>query len=255
MNIAVFDTETAGVKTQTLLNVGYQIVCVNPQTLAYTALCKRDYLVRDVFNNKLFMLNDKFVGAEKYEQFEENLVRGGTILRSVKQIFAQMASDFARYKIEAAYAYNSDFDVDKFSTTANLYGEPNPLDGIPVFDLWGMAFNFICDAEYQKWCVENEMLTESKRFWKTSVESVTAYLTNNPSFIEEHTALSDTEWELKILIECLKRGANPFGNYAHGFLPSGYVFKKTLLINGKPIEISYTKMSGKFDKDAVIEFT
>lgn len=256
MNIVVFDTETAGCKTQTLLNVGYKIVSLHPETYATETLCQRDYIVRSVFANKLFMLNDMFVGAEKMEQLQNNLEKGGAILRSIPQIFAQMQNDLARYKVVAGYAYNSDFDTDKFERTAVEYGIDNPLTATPIFDLWGMAYEFICQTpEYLDFCKANKMLTESKRFFKTSVEGVTAFLTDNPEFLEEHTALSDTGWELKILIECLKRGANIFGHYKHGFIPSGFVFEKTLLIDGKqPLKVRYTKMTKKWDTSDTIAF-
>ena len=256
MIVAVFDTETAGVHTQTLLNVGYQIIDINPKTFEVKVKCKRDYIVRDVFRNNLFMLNDKFVGVDKFHQMEQNVNSGGAILRTIEQIFMQMKTDFMRHQVVSAYAYNSDFDVDKFTQTANQSGISNPLDGYPVFDLWSMAFNFICAKEdYTQFCCEHNLYTESKRFWKTSVESVTAYLQNDPDFKEDHTALSDTEWELKILIECLRRGANPFGLYARSPLYSGYVFTKRLIIDGKEQVIHYRNMSTKWDKEDTIEFT
>lgn len=256
MNIVVFDTETAGCKTQTLLNVGYRIVDLNPKTYAVKSKVARDYIVRDVFQNDLFMLNDMFVGADKRDQLQANLTNGGACLRTVGQIFAQMRTDIIRDKCVAGYAYNCAFDTDKFERTALQYGMENPLDGLPVFDLWGMAFQYICNTpEYIAFCKENQMLTESKRFWKTSVESVTAFLTNNVEFSEDHTALSDVGWELKILQECLRRGANPFGAYEHGFIPSGYVFKKTIIKpNGEQVEIEYTKTARKWDAEGVTEF-
>lgn len=256
MNIIVFDTETAGCKTQTLLNVGYHIADLNPVTATAKVLLKRDYIVRDVFNNRLFMLNDMFVGAEKWEQLRANVEKGGTVLRSIHQIMAQMKNDLLRFKCIAGYAYNADFDKDKFARTANEYGIENPLDGLPVFDLWGMAYHFICNnQDYLDFCKEHQMLTESKRFWKTSVEGVTAFLTNNPDFAEEHTALSDTVWEMEILLECIKRGANPFGIYEHGFIPSGYVFhKKIITPDGQEIDMEYTQTTRKWDNEGTTKF-
>lgn len=256
MNIVVFDTETAGCKTQTLLNVGYKVVDLNPITAESKTLVQRDYIVRAVLQNELFMLNDMFVGEEKLLQLRANVERGGAVLRTIEQIFAQMRADLMRYKCIAGYAYNSAFDVDKFARTATQYGIDNPLDGLPVFDLWGMAYEFICKTDdYIAFCKEYQMLTESKRFFKTSVEGVTAFLTGNPNFVEEHTALSDTGWELKILQECVKRGANPFGAYDHGFIPSGYVFHKTIVTpDGEEIALEYTRTARKWSEEGITEF-
>ena len=70
MNIVIFDTETVGVKTQSLLNVGYKICDVNIQNATAETLIERNYLVTDLINNRSLMLNDMFVGAEKYEKME-----------------------------------------------------------------------------------------------------------------------------------------------------------------------------------------
>lgn len=256
MNVVVFDTETAGCKTQTLLNVGYKVCDLNPITAEAKTLVQRDYIVREILQNELFMLNDMFVGEDKWNQLRANVEHGGAILRTIGQIFAQMRADILRFKCIAGYAYNCAFDTDKFERTAIQYGMENPLDGLPVFDLWGMAFKYICETpEYIAFCKENQLLTESKRFWKTSVEGVTAFLTGNPEFTEEHTALSDVGWELKILQECIKRGANPFGSYEHGFIPSGYVFKKTIVKpDGEQVEIEYTRTARKWDAEGTTEF-
>lgn len=257
MNVLVFDTETAGCKTQTLLNVGYKIVDLHPQVFTTKTLVQRDYIVRSVINNELFMLNDMFVGADKLTQLKANIEKGGATVRTIQQIFGQLAADIARYKVSAGYAYNADFDTDKFARTAAEYGIENPLDGLPIFDLWGMAYEFICNTdEYKEFCKTHEMLTDSKRFYKTSVEGVSAFLLDKPDFVEEHTALSDVQWETNILVECLKRGANPFKAYKHGFLPSGYVFEKTIVVGkNPPINLKYTKMSQKWDSSDTLYFT
>ena len=54
------------------------------------------------------------------------------------------------------------------------------------------------------------MRTKSGKFIPTSVEGVTKYLNQDTEFVEEHTALSDVYWELRILCECGKRGQNIF---------------------------------------------
>ena len=252
MNVMVFDTETAGCKTQTLLNIGYKVFSINPKTFDIKTLCQRDYIVRAVFQNELFMLNDMFVGVEKYEQLKANVANGGAKLRTIEQIFAQMESDILRNKVTAGYAYNSNFDTDKFCKTAGQYGINNPIETLPIFDLWGMAYEFICSKpDYLAFCKEHQMLTETKRFFKTSVESVVAFLTDNVEFVEDHTALSDVQWETKIFQECLRRGANPFQQYDHCFIPSDYEFEKTLYLpNSKePIVVKYKKMSKKWDNE------
>lgn len=212
MNIIVFDTETAGVKTQSLLNVGYMIVDLDLRTFTYRTKVARDYLMRDVYRNTMWLRNDMFVGDDKLAIMGNNVAHKGTIERTEKQVFEQMARDIDRYGVEYGYAYNCQFDTDKFSKTALSYGLSNPLEKLKaVFDLWGYAYWNIClTKEYQEFCLANDLKTKSGKFFPTSVEGVTKFLNQDIEFVEEHTALSDTLWELRILCECGKRGQNIF---------------------------------------------
>lgn len=211
MNIMVFDTETAGRCTQTLLNVGYIIVNINVQTFNSRVWKGRDYLVREHYQNRMWLLNDMLVKAEKLAKFDYNVERGSAILRNEKQIFEQMTRDINKYHIEYGFAYNSNFDEDKFRRTALALGIHNPLDDITVVDIWHNAQEWICDtAEYVDFCNTHELRTLSGKYLPTSVEGVTAYLNADKDFVEEHTALSDVQWELRILCELGKRGCNIF---------------------------------------------
>lgn len=217
MKIIVFDTETAGCKTQTLANVGYKIVDLDLTTLTYKPLVSRDYLVRSVYNNKIWLVNDMFVGTNKLAKFENNVSNGGAILRTVPQIFKTLTNDLKKHNVEVGYAYNCDFDTDKFARTAVEFGLPNPLETIPINDLWGYAYWNICVTDaYRQYCADNNLVTKSGRFIPTSVEGVTKFLNQDVEFIEDHTALSDVQWELRILIECISRGQNPFENIRRG---------------------------------------
>ena len=211
MNIIVFDTETAGIKTQSLFNVGYMIVDLNLRTFEYRTKVKRDYVMRDVYNNTMWLRNDMFVGDDKLAVITHNIEHKGAVLRTEKQVFEQLARDIDRYAVEFGYAYNCQFDTDKFAKTAIVYGLANPLEKVKIFDLWGFAYWNICvTKEYQQFCLDNDLKTKSGKYFPTSVEGVTKFLNQDTEFVEEHTALSDVYWELRILCECGKRGQNIF---------------------------------------------
>ena len=211
MNLIVFDTETAGCCTQTLLNIGYCIADVDLTTFKYRILKGRDYLVGKHYKNRLWLLNDMFVKAEKLAKFDLNVESGSAILRTEKQIFEQMARDIDRYGIEHGFAYNCQFDEDKFNRTAIALDIPNPLNKIKIVDIWTNAQLAICAQEdYIAFCNEHELRTPSGKYIPTSVEGVTAFLNQDKDFVEEHTALSDVQWELRILCELGKRGCNIF---------------------------------------------
>ena len=254
MNVLVFDTETAGMCTQSLLNVGYKIIDIDILHGSYKLLAERDYLIRDVYNCELFMLNDSFVGADKYEKYKQLLAMQKIILRSPKQIFITMGNDIEKYKVLFGYAFNSDFDTDKFTKTAQKYCIENPLERIPVFDIWAYALNYICKTEdYIAWAKQNEMFTKSGQYIQTCVEAIVKYLTNNLSFEEQHTALDDAGHETNILMECVRRGCDiTRGMRLNGrFIPSDKTFTQIIEINGEMRTFTYKK---KTEKDGYIKF-
>ena len=259
MNIIVFDTETLGMKSQDLLNVGYRILDINPMTRVVNVLCERDMIDLNLFSavNKLYahkgcleedmewVLGLNFLPKEKYEKYV-NLIALKKIERhNIKRIYEILAQDMAKYKVVFGYAYNSNFDQDKFAKTATKYGLINPLANLPIFDIWAYATNHICRTkEYIEWAKANQVFTESGSYISTSVESVVKYLTNNLDFVEEHTALSDTQWETAILVECMARGCDITKWEQRGEkIESGKIFSKTIVLpNGERHEFEYTKL-------------
>lgn len=254
MKCLVFDTETVGVITQDLLNVGYKIIDLNPATGKYETLVKRDYIVADLYNNVPLMINDMLVGAEKYGKFTALLESKQAIKHNIGKIFDLMQNDMTKYKPMFGFAYNCGFDTDKFEKTADKFKIDNPLSGLPILDIWAFAVNYICRTdEYIAWAKANEMFTDSGYYIKTSVESVVKYLTSNLDFVEEHTALDDCGWETEILVECVKRGCDITQPMAKGGnIASGKVFTKTMVLpNGETIEIEYTK---EYERNGVVKY-
>ena len=146
MNVIIFDTETVGKVSQDLLNVGYKIVDINIQHADGKVLVARDYLVRDLYNNRTYMLNDDFVGANKLAKYDKLVADGMITLRNIKQIFTTMANDIKKYNVLFGYAYNCDFDTDKFQRTADGLGITNPLAGLPIFDICASAYELIINT-------------------------------------------------------------------------------------------------------------
>lgn len=254
MNILVFDTETVGVITQDLLNVGYKIIDLNPATSETTTLVKRDYLVADLYNNTPLMINDMFVGAEKYGIYTALLESKSIIKHSIEKIFDIMRNDLARYKPLFAYAYNCDFDTDKFERTADKCKIENPLSNMAVHDIWAYAVNYICrSAEYIEWAKAHEIFTESGCYIKTSVEAVVKFLTNDLDFTEQHTALDDVGWETAILCECVKRGCDITKPMKKGGnIPSEKVFTQNMVLpSGETVQFEYTK---KYERNGVVKY-
>lgn len=251
MRVIVFDTETIGKVSQSLINIGYKIIDIDIQKATYTLLVERDYLVRDLINNKIYCLNDDFVGYNKYARFLAALDGKTAIKRNIPQIFTTLTNDIKKYKVLFGYAFNCDFDTDKFKKTADLFGIANPLDLIPIFDIWAYAYKYICDTtDYQEWAKENNILTTSEVYISTSVESVCRYLYNDLNFTETHTALCDVYHETNILMECVKRGCDITRELPRAkFIKSDKVFKKIITLpSGEKVEVEYKSKYEKGDK-------
>lgn len=242
MNIIIFDTETA-TTGKYLLNIGYRIVDMNPANGTYKELLKRDILISEVWNNTLLCEYDMFVGLNKVAMYNELIANGSIKKHTIKKAFDMLAKDLNKYKCLFGYAYNCDFDLGVFSLNAERYAIVNPLADLVVYDIWQYARKFICETtEYQNWAKDNGQLTETKRFISTNVESVTRYLEKNLDFVEDHTALSDTKWETKILAHCISCGCDITKPLPRGKnIESGYVFNETIITpDGQVIELSYT---------------
>lgn len=78
----------------------------------------------------------------------------------------------------------------------------------PLFDLWGLATKYLLDNQrYKKNCLENDMISESGLFFKTSAESTYRYLKQMFDFNESHTALDDAIIESFILSRIARKHA------------------------------------------------
>lgn len=102
------------------------------------------------------------------------------------------------YGVKYVMAYNSSFDFEK-TICRELVKE------IEFIDIYLMALQSITHLKkYAKFCRENGFRSSSKRSVATTAESVYAFITGNPNYEEEHTALEDSKIEMQIFLACKK---------------------------------------------------
>lgn len=100
------------------------------------------------------------------------------------------------YGVKYVMAYNSCFDFCK-TVCRDL------LDEFEFIDLYLMALQTITHQKgFDKFCHENNFVSDSGKSCATGVEAVYAFITENPDFEEEHTALSDAMNEMAIFVKC-----------------------------------------------------
>lgn len=198
-SILVFDTETISLDKPYCYNIGYIIADKN-----FNVLVKRDYVVEQIWHN-LPLFNSAYY-SDKRQIYISRMKAKKTIMEKYGYICQQLIRDIKNFNVVSAYAYNSKFDDKVFNFNCDYYKCNSPFDNVPIFDILGYAQNFIVSENYKKFCEKNSLFTDSGNY-STTAETMTKYITNNIDFMEEHTALKDSEIELEILKKCIENGA------------------------------------------------
>jgi hypothetical protein len=198
MNILVFDTETVDVEHAFCYNVGYTIVNIETRE----KLLKRDYVIEQVWENKMLFSTSYY--AEK-KQLYINALRGRKAsIKHWGHTMQRMIKDIQEFNVEFAYAFNSPFDVRVFDFNSEWFKTSNALDYVKTIDIRGLINKLLFSEEYQAFCEENNLFTESGNY-SGNAESLTRFIRQDKEFVEEHTALSDSLIEADIILYMIEK--------------------------------------------------
>ena len=247
MNIVVFDTETVSLEKPFCYNIGYAIVEVE----SGKTLVKRDYVVEQVWHNPMLFITAYY--ADKRDTYVKAMRSRKTIMAKYGYICQAMIRDFIKYEVAGAYAFNSPFDDKVFTYNSDWFKCNNPFDNIPIFDIRGYVHHFMVDNDFKEFCEDYGYFTDSGNY-STTAEVMYRYLTGNTEFIEDHTALSDSEIEAAILLECFKRGAkvNTAYEVKKSIKREVEKFLKVNTRDGEVYSFPYTSIRVNKDKTNVI---
>lgn len=207
---------------------------------------KRSFLVTETF--AVPQIFNTAYYKEKRPIYLDRLNKKETILKTWQEITEILFSDLKQVNFCCAFnamfdfkkavpfteqyiyhLYNNDYQdwenlqrqicqrIVRGSKSENTKGfDPNNFQfkGIdfPIIDLWGVACeSLINNVTYKRGCLENKMITESGKFFKTSAEATYRYLQDRYDFVEAHTAIDDAEIESLILHKALKKGKITLG--------------------------------------------
>lgn len=247
MNHLIFDTETTGIGKPFCYDVGYKIIDDNGANII-----TRHFIIEQIWHN--LPLFESAYYKEKRPKYVQLMRQRRAVMDKWGYIMRQLARDIKNYEIADAYGYNSKFDDNVFTFNCDWYKCNNPLETIPVYDIWGYASEYITGTrDYQEFCEENELFTDSGNY-KSSAEAVYRYITGDTEFEEAHMGLHDAEIEAEILKYCLDLGAEWGTDYKVAKIltrPRGHEYK--IKIDGQIIhEGRYIK---KYNKGNVWSFT
>ena len=200
MNIMVFDTETVSVNKPFCYNIGYVIYNTDTDEM----LVKKDFVVEQIWHNMPLFSTAYY--ADKRPIYVSRMRAKKTKMDKFGYICKEMIKDLNTFNVEYAYAYNSSFDEKVFEYNCDWFKCNNPFDTVPIIDIRGNVHNRIAFTDdFQNFCEQNNQFTDSGNY-STTAETVYRYLTNNMEYTEEHTALSDSLDELRILEETIRLG-------------------------------------------------
>ena len=248
MNYMVFDTETTSLDKPFCYDVGYSIF--NDEI--DMPMVRRHFIVEQVWHN--LPLFESAYYKEKRPLYIGLMRSKKAVMDKWGYIMRTIRRDIIQYEVTDAYAYNSDFDDKVFSFNCDWFKCNNPLEDIPIHDIWGYASEFITNTqEYKDFCEKNQYFTDSGNY-KASAEIVYRYLTQNNDFEEAHMGAYDVDIESKILGACIGMGAEYGKDYkVVKILQRPRLTPYTIKVNGNIIhQGEYIK---KYVREGLYSFT
>lgn len=210
-NFIVLDTEGVNIgKPKNPGNIGetahfydFGFIVANEESGIFD---KFSFVNTDIFNDYGLMKSAYY--HDKLPQYHEGMGEEW-IPASTREIWDVFCKAVTGYKVRDIWAYNVNYDnacvnntIERASNGFRRFFAPY---GTRYRDIWDYAGSTLCKTQkYVNWCVEHGYVS-GKGNPSTSADTVGKYVTQNLDFEEKHTALSDCEIELEILLAAKKR--------------------------------------------------
>ena len=170
-----------------------------------TIYSKHSFVNADIFCDKELMASAYF--AEKIPQYWKEIKNGSRTLTSFRNIMWTLRHIMKENNITKVYAYNCRFDYCSLATTQRYLTKSKYRFFFPYAtsfcDILAYSREVLkIDKNYRQFCIDNGYTT-ARNANRYTAEIVARYFFDN-DFVEEHTALSDTEIEYKILMKCIE---------------------------------------------------
>jgi hypothetical protein len=169
---------------------------------------KKSYIVSEIFVDEQDLMNSAYY-ASKIPEYYKDIANGTREVVTLYEVYKTLKEWNETYKPKAFLAYNAFFDMTGLNrtqryVTKSKYRYLIPY-GLPVQCIWHMACQTICSQKkYYDFCIKNGFISKAGNI-STSAETVYRFLTNNPTFTEEHKGIDDVLIETAIFAECIKK--------------------------------------------------
>lgn len=168
---------------------------------------ENNIIIADTFNDAALMRSAYY--ADKLPQYYAALANGSVKLMTMRDALKTLRADIRTYDVRDVWAYNARFDADALNSSvsqaSNGFCEWALPYGVKWRDIMRYAQSTVCATKkYRAWAEAHGLITKTGRP-RVTAEAVCQYLTGDDGYNEEHTALSDAQDELAILLACLKR--------------------------------------------------
>lgn len=204
---AIIDTETAGnFEVPRIYDIGV-LICDKQGTTIFA----RQWIIKEVFGNKRKMNSAYY--AEKIPLYEMMLETEPYLLSTFKDMKAELNQILQAYEVNYLVGYNLQFDLGALKYTNYKYDYPkHGWELCKIFnkeyqyiDLWGFACQTLGNQKAYKKFVDTHGLLTEKGNRKSSAEVMFAYISNNPTFVENHISLDDCYIEKDIMVKCFQQ--------------------------------------------------
>lgn len=196
----VFDTETTDINKCFCYDLGYLVFDDEDGNI----IIKKHFVIEQIWHN-LELFQSAYYHEKRPAYIQLMRSRKAT-MEKWGYVMQEMIRDVKKFGITDIYAYNASFDEKVFEYNCDWFKTQNPLDTLAIHDIWGYASEIITrTSAYKKFCDDNSRYTDSGNYSGTA-ESVYQFLTQDPTFVEEHMGLMDAEIECHILQKCVEKG-------------------------------------------------
>lgn len=192
---AVFDTETIGISPKLVYDLAV-VICDKQGNI----VAQKSWLVREVITNPELMMG-AFYAKRIFSHYLPALDSQTLRLFDFATVRGEFNEMLKTYDATTVAAYNIGFDRQAIKETcAHCNHDGSFLETKADFaDIWLAACQTLLNKRgYHDFAIEHGLISDAGNV-RTSAEATYKFITNNPAFVETHTALEDSIIEAEIL--------------------------------------------------------